>query len=203
MALARRHVQGRQSEMTDIVVLAEEPSGRIVAECLAERLGISGRTLCLEHQGKGDLERSFPRKISGWRSPRLPRFVVMRDNDGVDCLELKRKLTGLVPKAALARVKIRIVVQELESWYIGDLDAVGRAGLVNENVLALKSKARFRKPDEIRHAKQMFKDKIVPGGQIELARSIGPHLSLTSNRSKSFHAFVGALRWAAEELVAA
>lgn len=189
--------------MTDIVVLAEEPSGRIIAECLAQKLGLDGRTLCLEHQGKGDLERSFPRKIGGWRSPRPPRFVIMRDNDGANCLELKKQLSGLVPSAAVERVKIRIVVQELESWYIGDLNAVWMAGLVNQGVLARhKRKAGLRNPDEIRHAKQTFKSKIVQGGQIELARSIGPHLSLTANRSRSFHAFVGALRWAAGESTA-
>ena len=186
--------------MTDIVVLAEEPSGRIIAECLAEKLDLGGRTLCLEHQGKSDLERSFPRKIASWGAVRPPRFVVMRDNDGADCLRLKRQLGDLVPDRALDRVKIRIVVQELESWYFGDLDAVWKAGLVSEISLARhKDKAALRNPDEIRHAKRTFKTKIVPGGQIELSRSIGPHLSLTENRSKSFHAFIGALRWAAHE----
>jgi len=186
--------------MTDIVVLAEEPSGRIIAEYLARKLGFDGRTLCLEHQGKSDLERSFPRKIASWRSPRPPRFVIMRDNDGADCFKLKEQLVGLVPGWAAERVKIRIVVQELESWYFGDLDAVWKAGLVSEGALTRqKGKAQLRNPDEIRHAKQMFKTKIVSGGQIELARSIAPHLSLTDNRSKSFHAFVGSLRWAAED----
>jgi hypothetical protein len=190
--------------MTDIVVLAEEPSGRIVAECLAQKLGLGERTLCLEHQGKGDLERSFPRKIGSWRSPLLPRFVVMRDNDGADCLALKRYLIGLVPNGAVERVKIRIVVQELESWYIGDLDAVRDAGWVSDNAVARhRGKAGLRIPDEIRHAKQTFKSKIVSGGQIALARSIGPHLSLIANRSRSFHAFIGALRWAAEDREAA
>jgi len=189
--------------MTDIVVLAEEPSGRIIAEHLARKLGLQERTLCLEHQGKSDLERSFPRKITSWRAPRPPRFIIMRDSDGADCLRLKGQLSELVPERAQKRVKIRIVVQELESWYIGDLDAVRRAGLISENMLARhKGKARLRNPDEIRHAKQTFKTQIAGGGQIELARSIGPHLSLADNRSRSFHAFVGALRWAANEQAA-
>ena len=116
--------------MTDIVVLAEEPSGRIIAEHMAQKLDLGERTLCLEHQGKGDLEQSFPRKIGYWRSQRPPRFVVMRDNDGDNCRKLKAHLLALVPERATARVKVRLVVQELESWYLGDLEAVMRAGLL-------------------------------------------------------------------------
>jgi hypothetical protein len=184
--------------MTDIVVLAEEPSGRIVAECLAQKLGLGDRAIVLEHQGKSDLEQSFPRKIGHWRSPNPPRFVIMRDNDGADCLAKKDQLRRLVPPNAADRVKIRLVVQELESWYLGDLDAVANAGLVSAAAVAQqKRRPRFRDPDGIRHAKEEFKTKITPGGQIELARRIGPHLSLTLNRSRSFHAFVDALRWAA------
>jgi hypothetical protein len=87
--------------MTDIVVLAEEPSGRIVAEQLVRKLGLGDRTIVLEHQGKSDLEQSFPRKIGHWRSPNPPRFVIMRDNDGADCLAKKDQLRRLVPPPTL------------------------------------------------------------------------------------------------------
>jgi hypothetical protein len=184
--------------MTDIVVLAEEPSGQIIAEFLAEKLNLAGRTICLRHQGKSDLEQSFPRKIGHWRGPRLRRFIVMRDNDGADCLALKARLAGLVPPNALPRVKIRLVLQELESWYLGDLEAVKQAGLISAvSRESLGRKALLRNPDMIGNAKQMFKSKIASGGQIALARSIGPHLSLKGNRSRSFRAFVDALVWAA------
>jgi hypothetical protein len=123
----------------------------------------------------------------------------MRDTDGADCLAKKGQLRRLVPPNAADRVKIRLVVQELESWYLGDLDAVANAGLLSAAAVAQqKRKSRYRDPDGIRHAREEFKTKIAPGGQIELARRIGPHLSLTLNRSRSFHAFVGALRWAAQ-----
>jgi hypothetical protein len=186
--------------MTNIVVLAEEPSGQVIAECLAQKLSIADHILCLQHQGKSDLERSFPRKIGHWRSSRPPRFIVMRDNDGANCLQLKARLLALVPRDAVNRVKIRLVVQELESWYLGDLDAVRRAGLLSQaQLVAQKRKAILRTPDRIGNAKQIFKNRVAEGGQIELARRIGPHLSLTDNKSPSFHAFVGALRWASEQ----
>ena len=186
--------------MSDIVVLAEEPSGRIVAEHLAAALGFAERTLCLEHQGKGDLQQSFPRKIGSWGSPQPPRFIVMHDNDGANCESLKGKLLKLIPRDAISRVKVRLVIQELESWYLGDLGAVTRAGLLSENELSKhKGKSRYRDPDAIRFAKREF-TKIAQGGQIELARRIGPHLSLTENKSKSFHLFIHALKWAAGKL---
>jgi hypothetical protein len=189
--------------MTDIVVLAEESSGRIIAENLAATLGFAERTLCLQHQGKGDLQRSFPRKIGSWGSFQPPRFIVMHDNDGANCESLKGKLLGLVPRDAISRVKVRLVIQELESWYLGDLRAVGRAGLLSESELSKhRGKSRYRDPDGIRHAKREFKSKIAQGGQIELARRIGPHLSVTENRSQSFHMFVSALKWAAGKLAA-
>jgi hypothetical protein len=185
--------------MTDIVVFAEEPSGQIIAECLAQKLNLADRIICLRHQGKSDLEASFPRKIGSWGGPRRPRFVVMRDNDSADCLQVKVRLMGLVPPNTVQRVKIRLVVQELESWYLGDLEAVKQAGLLSgADRDYLGRKSILRNPDSIGNAKQMFKSKIASDGQIALARRIGPHLSLKSNRSRSFHAFVGALRWAAQ-----
>ncbi len=183
--------------MIDIVVLAEEPSGQIVVEHIAEKLNLTDRIICLRHQGKSDLEQSFPRKIGHWRAPELPRFIVMRDNDNADCLILKERLKKLVPVNAVSRVKIRLVLQELESWYLGDLEALEKAGLLSAAVRdALERKAVLRNPDTIGNAKQMFKSTVAGDGQIALARRIGPHLSLKDNRSRSFQAFVEALLWA-------
>jgi hypothetical protein len=104
-----------------------------------------------------------------------------------------------VPNDAAARVKVRLVVQELESWYLGDLDAVITAGLLTpQHADSIRRKAKFRNPDRLTNAKQMFEQIVGRQGQIELARTIGPHLSLQDNRSRSFCNFINALRWAAE-----
>lgn len=184
--------------MSDIVVFAEEPSGKIVAEELARRLGVSERAICIEHQGKSDLERSFPRKIGGWRAPKSPRFVIMRDNDGANCILKKSALLRLVPRTNLDQVKIRLVMQELESWYLGDPIALRDAGLIDAKIAEKLSKgAKFRNPDTILHAKEVFRRTVDERGQIELARRVGPFLDPERNRSPSFRAFVDALRWAA------
>ena len=67
-------VQGHQSAMTEIVVFTEEPSARIIGESLVETLGYGRRTLVLQHDGKSNLERSFPRKIENWASPEPTAF---------------------------------------------------------------------------------------------------------------------------------
>ena len=46
---------------------------------------------CVPHEGWTDLERSIPRKLSGWREPGV-RFAVVRDNDGGDCHARKQAL---------------------------------------------------------------------------------------------------------------
>ena len=185
--------------MSDIVVFAEEPSGKIVAEELARRLGLSERAICIEHQGKSDLERSFPRKIGGWRAAKPPRFVIMRDNDGADCILKKSALLRLAPGKNLHQVKIRLVMQELESWYLGDPIALCDACLIDVKIAEKLSRgAKYRNPDTILHAKEEFRRTVGEMGQIELARRVGPFLSLDRNRSPSFRAFVSALRWAAE-----
>jgi len=198
MVVAGRYVQRRESAMTDIVVLAEETSGLVVAGCLAKSLGLADRAILLAHQGKSDLDRSFSLKIRHWRAPNPPKFIIMRDNDGADCLKLKGRLIDGIPREAISRVKIRLVVQELESWYLGDLPAVIKAGFSTDAILEpQRRKAKLRNPDRLTNAKQIFKEIADRSGQLALARGIGPHLSLTDNRSPSFHQFVGALRWAA------
>ena len=183
--------------MTDIVLFAEEPSGRIVAEALARSLSLSARIFCIEHQGKSDLERSFPRKMRAWAGE-PPRFIVMRDNDGAQCRDRKAALALLVPEVAKPRVKIRLVMQELESWYIGDPQALREAGLLDaQRAKDWSKKQKYRNPDAIPRAKEAFRQALGERGQIELARLIGPRLDPGRNNSRSFHAFVGALRWAA------
>ena len=52
--------------------------------------------LIIHHQGKSDLERSYPRKMKEWREKEV-RFIILRDNDGSDCLVLKQRLVSGFP----------------------------------------------------------------------------------------------------------
>jgi len=182
--------------MNDIVVFAEEPSGAIVARALAHKLDLGERVLVVEQQGWGDLQTSFPRKMAHWGGE--PRFIVMRDNDNADCRRLKKTLEAMIPRRVANRVKIRLVLQELESWYIGDPQALLEAGLIGDKDAASWSKRSiFRNPDAIIHAKRKFLKATGMRGQLELANLLGSRLEITRNLSSSFKAFVGALKWAA------
>lgn len=185
--------------MRQIVILTEEDSARIVVEHVANSQCLQHRIKVIPHEGRGDLERSIPRKIGYWRAEEPPRFIILRDNDGGQCLLLKSRLTRIVPKLARERVKIRIVMHELESWYLGDLTAVAEAGLISMvKVESLQRKAKWRDPERFTNAKDEFRKLIgARRGQIELANRIGPRLDAQRNRSSSFGRFLAALSWAA------
>ncbi|MDO6805464.1 DUF4276 family protein, partial [Wenyingzhuangia sp. 1_MG-2023] len=84
---------------------------------------------------------------------------------------------------------VRIVVHELESWFLGDLAAVAHA--FNQPTLAKKQNSKkFRNPDALANAQQELK-KLIKGYQKNSgARDIAPHLSLTDNQSESYRQFL-------------
>jgi hypothetical protein len=185
--------------MWPAVVFAVEPSARIVFEALAKTLGIADRVKAIQHEGKSDLEASFPRKMKAWGGPTPPRFIVTRDGffDARDAL--KQQLASLVPAPAKPRTKIRIVVVELESWYLGSPAALEAAGLLGSAKtrkrawsLALRDLCQLGNPSQEAH-------RLLGGtGKLSTARLIGPHLDPHENFCPSFHAFIAALKWAAE-----
>ena len=67
--------------------------------------------------------------------PRDWKLVILIDEDREDCLELKQKLeemailSGLITKSSCQKNKSfqvlnRIVVEELEAWFFGDVQAI-------------------------------------------------------------------------------
>lgn len=189
--------------MSQSVVLVEEESARIVVATLAEKLEISPPPILIPHQGKHDLERSIRNKLARWRSPEDTRFVVLCDNDRSNCATRKAALLAQVPPNALPRTRIRLALQELESWYFGDLQALVGAGLLDADVANRMPKQKtYRDPDGMLTPKRTFRSILLQRqeahqGQILLARRIAPHLSITDNRSVSFRHFVNALKWSA------
>lgn len=146
--------------------------------------------LIIDHQGKSDLERSYPRKMKEWREPGV-RFIILRDNDGSNCVALKQKLISRVPDNA-PEYLVRIVCQELESWLIGDMDAIAAA------YPAAARHQSFRKlsktdPDELTNASELMK--YLTGTQAKVGRAelIAKHMQPAINRSTSFQVFVAGL----------
>jgi Domain of unknown function (DUF4276) len=185
--------------MNQAVVMVEENSIEEVTKIIAKRLGIENQVIVIPHEGKNDLERSFPRKIVHWRNPQRTRFVICRDNDGSNCVILKQRLRDLLPQTTHHEFKLRLVMNELEAWYLADLQALRSAGLISQGFLEQnQDKKIFRSPENLNNAKQEFKKIVKTNGQITLARKIAPHLELENERCSSFKHFISAIKWAVE-----
>lgn len=181
--------------MTDAVIFVEEESARIVVSSIASRLFPRRIFVVIGHDGKSDLEESFPRKIRAWKYPGGLPFIILRDNDGGNCSALKTRITSLVPDAAIARTRVRIIMQCLEGWYLGDIPALVSAGLIKKEMGdRLTNSAKYREPEKLTNAKELFFNLHNERGQLTLAQAIAPHLDINTNRCKSFQLFVQTLR---------
>lgn len=176
-----------------LVFLVEETSMRDTLNGLLPRVLPADVTWqCIPHEGKSDLEKSIPRKLRAWKEPDV-RFVVLRDQDSADCEKVKTRLVELCRQGGKADVLVRVVCRELESWFIGDFQAV-EIGMSVEGLTQLQGKAKFRQPDTL-HAPFSELKKLIPSYQKGSgARAIARHLEPSRNRSKSFQAFIDGLR---------
>lgn len=185
--------------MKRVVFLLEEYSAKVLLERLLPRLFPDLPFLCIPHEGKTDLEKSVPRKLRAWREPGV-QFVVLRDNDGGDCHELKQKLVALCHDGRRQDTLVRIACQEIESWYLGEPAALAEA-FDDPQLCAIGSRARFREADSvIRPSVEV--EMLVPGFQkVSGARVMALYLSTERNRSRSFHVFVNGVTRLAEAMM--
>ena len=154
--------------------------------------------LLVTHEGKSDLRDSIPRKLKNWRI-QGDRFVVLMDNDSKDCIITKQELSQICHKHGRPDTLIRLVCQELESWYLGDLLALARA--YNDlGINSPKNQKRYKCPDEVIKPSVHLKN-IVPSFQKgNTAQRMGALLEIDQNKSKSFQAFVLGLTRIANEM---
>jgi len=199
--------------MTQLEILVEEPSAQETLRCLLSKI-IRGRVRVkvLNLGSKYNLLKVLPARLAAYRerikSGEQIRIVVLVDRDGDDCEKLKSRLERMAGDAGLPTktspdtggrfcVLNRIVVEELESWFIGDPEALQRAftGLPKINAAA----GIFRNPDnggrwEALHRflkKHHIYESSFP--KINAARRIAPHMEVTANRSRSFQVFVSGI----------
>ena len=141
--------------------------------------------------------------------PKDWKIVVLIDEDRADCLSLKEQMetaaadAGLITKSAANggafTVLNRIVVEELEAWFFGDVVALQSA---YPRVPKLLDKSRkFRNPDAISNAWESLEGVFQKVGycrgglpKIEVARKISQYMDPNRNTSKSFQVFRDALQ---------
>ena len=159
-------------------------------------------------QGKVDLLGNLGKRLKGYKNwlPDDWRIAVLVDEDREDCRRLKRKLesdakaAGLITKSTAKggpfAMLNRIAVEELEAWFLGDVEGLRTA---YPGVSAsLGNRENFRNPDAVKGGTWEALERVLqkaghfPGGlaKIELARVMGSYVEPDRNRSRSFKCFV-------------
>lgn len=179
--------------MKQLVFFLEEPSAREMLSGLLPKIlpkSIFPRFVVFE--GKQDLEKRLPIRLRAWQQPETT-FVVLRDQDRGNCEEIKAGLISKCTKAGKPDALVRIACRELESFYLGDLQAVAKA-IGPGNLGNMQQKAKYRNPDRLFNPAQELKQ-IAPSYQkVSGSRAIGPCLDLENNRSRSFSTLVSGVK---------
>ncbi|MEW6235725.1 MAG: DUF4276 family protein [Candidatus Omnitrophota bacterium] len=182
--------------MTTIVFFLEEPSAREMLKGVLPRLLSSEyqvRFIYIIFQGKQDLEKNLEKRLRGWRTPNSV-FVVLRDQDSGDCTKIKSNLIALCQKSGKDKILVRIACRELESFYLGDLEAVEK-GLELSGLAHKQNNSKYRSPDNLNHPADELGDLTDKQYQkIAGSRAIAPYLKLEGNRSPSFNVLLSGIK---------
>lgn len=148
----------------------------------------------------------LPRLLAGYgRTPHVDAVVIVVDNDDRNCVNFLKELTDLTARVApQLRVLFRLAIEEMEAWYLGDVDALKAAyRSVRDTVLNTYVQ------DSICGTWERLADAITPGGSArviaegwpapgvlksEWAEQITPHMDVETNQSVSFAKFRDGVR---------
>ena len=172
-----------------LVFLVEEPSMADFLDELLPRLFPKLCFKCVPYEGKNDLEKRVPQILRAWRRPNT-RFVVMRDQNGGDCRQVKTKLRTLCEQGGRPDSLVRVVCRELEAWYVGDQGALAEAFPNSaRRILRALGRSRFRNPDAVVHPADALSELIPAFQKLSGAKAMGKLLS-RKNSSRSYQVFL-------------
>jgi hypothetical protein len=188
-----------------IEFLVEEPSTEVALKFIVPKIIGDTHTLKIHNfQNKDRLLKRLPERMKSYANFVHDdwRIVILVDEDRSDCQELKRKLcdaTSVVTKHKGNIVLHRIAVEELESWFIGDVTAIRSE--YEKIPVSLSQQAKFRNPDAIKGGTWEQLDKILKKygyetglQKIDFAQKVSPHMDVENNLSRSFQIFRDGLR---------
>ena len=195
-----------------LIFLVEEPSmevflGVFLDSVLPEYCSYETHT----YQGKQDLLAKLPSRLRGYAQwlPTNWSIFVLIDRDDDSCLRLKNALeqaafgSGLITRTRGSygtwQLANRVVVEELEAWYIGDPEAICMA--YPRIIRKALGKARYRDPDAVAggtwetferllQRRSYFKNGL---RKVEAARAMAAQMVPERNCSHSFQVFYSAL----------
>ncbi|MGH3545333.1 MAG: DUF4276 family protein, partial [Mycobacteriales bacterium] len=145
--------------VTRLEVLSEEPSAEKALEILLPKIVPGNPCKIRNFRGKQSLLTGLPQLLRACTA-RLKweqlKVVVLIDRDNDNCLQLKDRLQRIATEAGLATtegstqhvtVLNRIVICELESWFLGDVPAL--RSVYPRVPASLGEREGFRDPDAI------------------------------------------------------
>jgi len=181
----------------------EEPSAKEALDQLLPRvLGAEHSFKVHPFRGKQQLLGEIPSRLRGY-SRWLPpdwRVVVLVDEDREDCHALKQRLVEHARSVGLGdRVLCRVAVEELEAWFLGDVEAI--RAVYPKVPATLARRAGLRDPDGVKGGTWEALDRALrragyPQGLVKTAaaREIATHMDPDRNWSHSFCVFRDGIR---------
>jgi len=193
--------------------LVEEPSiASALTHLLPKILSSNVEFKVHAFQGKQDLIKKLPDRLKGYRQwlPENWKIIILIDEDREDCQELKEKLetaaieAGFITKSSGLsnqdfQILNRIVIEELEAWFFGDVEAIRKAyPRVSPHLAQQKA---YRNPDAIPGGTWEALERVLKragyhkGGleKYKASGDIAQHMTPEVNRSRSFQVFYRSL----------
>ena len=190
-------------------LLEEASAEKMLAGLLPRLLPENASWRFLVFRGKPDLLKHLPARLKGYRDwlPADHRIVVLVDQDREDCREIKARLedaarqAGLLTKTKAGKQKHfsivnRVAVEEIESWFLGDPNALRMA--FSRLPSHFERQKKYRHPDSIAGGTAEALERLLQRAgyylagmpKTEVAGLVGRHLDPAANSSPSFNAFV-------------
>lgn len=195
-----------------LIVFVEELSMEAALEIILPKVLGEIEFQIIRFQCKDDLLKNAPTRLKGYAAwlPKDWRILILLDRDDDDCKKLKAKLEKMAIDAGLRtkstskknspfQVVNRIAIEELESWFFGDWDAVQKS--YPRVPTTIPQKAGFRDPDAIAGGTWEAMERVLNKAgyfgtglrKVELARTVAAEMVIERNKSSSFQAFVSAV----------
>ncbi|BBM88895.1 hypothetical protein COTS27_00582 [Spirochaetota bacterium] len=152
---------------------------------------------CLSLGSYGKLKSKIKKRIQNMQSSDN-NFLIMIDQDKSDCRERKNEISQEVKidkNKRATKVKIRVACRQLESFYLGDLNAVKEGlNIRSKKLLQRKTKKPFSNPDDITNPLEELKKLTGSKSKNILSKAITPYLKIDgTNKSHSFNVLVTAI----------
>ncbi|MDR0834257.1 MAG: DUF4276 family protein [Candidatus Symbiothrix sp.] len=186
--------------MTILHIFTEEPSIKNIFDVILPKIlpdDISFRIY--PHQGKKDLEKALKTTVPSISKIPGSKIIITCDQDKNDCKVVKLRLLDLLGNQCQCDFFVRIICTELESWFLGDLQAIEKAfprfkrhqyaGRID-----FRDVDRIDKPSDylLRIVPEYLKRESLP--KLEFSQKIAPYLDIENNLSTSFNQTIQAIR---------